>query len=417
MTDLERIEDLFRRRKPGHSLPQGLYNDPDAFAFDMEAIFSRSWLLVGLDVELPKPGSYLALTLGRWPILIVRDRTGELGGFHNTCRHRGAQICADGQGAAARLVCPYHRWTYELTGELVHAARMGEDFDPAAHGLNPIRVESVGGVLYVCLAKNPPPIADFHEKFAPLIAPHNLGDAKLAFQSTLVEKANWKLVMENARECYHCERQHPELAGSFPVSAGAYFDFGEDPRVEAYNARMAAAKLPMGPVEGEWWEAIRFPLNEGFLSMTVDGRHVVKKLMCEAGDGDIGTLRWAVEPHGFCHAASDHLFMFSAFPVSPDETHVVGKWFVHKDAQEGVDYDVESLAALWTTTNLQDRALVENNQRGVNSPGYTPGPYSRDAESLAIRFVDWYCARANGFFAEQPARRGEPTRVHAVADR
>jgi len=416
MPSLDRIEALFQERKPGHSLPQALYNDPDAFAFDMDVIFSRSWLLVGLEAELPRPGSYLALTIGRWPILIVRDRTGKLGGFHNTCRHRGAQICADGHGASARLVCPYHRWTYELTGELVHAARMGEDFDLGDHGLNPIRVESVCGVLYVCLAENPPPIADFHEKFAPLIAPHNLKDAKLAFQSTLVEKGNWKLVMENARECYHCERQHPELSGSFPVSAGAYFDFGEDPRVEVYNARMAAAKLPMGPVEGEWWEAIRFPLNEGFLSMTMDGRHVVKKLLCEAGDGDIGTLRWAVEPHGFCHATADHVFMFSAFPVSPDETHVVGKWFVHKDAVEGVDYDVEELAALWTTTNLQDRALVENNQRGVNSPGYTPGPYSADAEPLAIRFVDWYCARANGFFDARRAA-AEPARVHALADR
>ena len=420
MPDLARIEALFQSRKPGHSLPQALYNDPDVFAFDMEAIYARSWLMIGFEVELPKPGSHLAMTIGRWPILLVRDRSGKLGGFHNSCRHRGAQICADGHGASARLVCPYHRWTYELTGELVHAARMGEDFNPADHGLKPIHVESVGGVIYVCLGENPPRIDDFQEKFEPLLAPHNIKDAKVAFQSTLVEKGNWKLVMENARECYHCAGQHPELAASFPVTASAYFDFGEDQRVEAYNARMAAAGLPMGPVEGEWWEAVRFPLNEGVRSMTMDGEPVVKKPMCNVGDGDIGSLRWAIEPHGFCHAASDHVFMFSALPVGPNETQVVSKWLVHKDAVEGVDYTIEALTALWTATNLQDLELVENNQRGVNALGYTPGPYSQEAETLAIRFVDWYCARASAYIDGQKTRDhspSEPTRIRAVADR
>jgi Rieske 2Fe-2S family protein len=418
MPNLERIAALLDARKPGHSLPQALYNDPDVYDFDLDAIYGQSWLLVGFEVELPKPGSHLALTIGKWPILVVRDRSGEIGGFHNSCRHRGAQICADGRGSSARLVCPYHRWTYELTGELVHASRMGEDFDLSAHGLKPIHVESVGGAIYICLAETPPPIDDFREKFEPLIAPHNLKNAKVAFESTLIEKANWKLVMENARECYHCAGQHPELSASFPITASAYFEFGEDPHVETYNARMAEANLPMGPVEGEWWEAIRFPLNEGFASMTVDGRHVVKTLMCEQGDGDIGSLRWAIEPHSFCHATSDHVFMFSALPLGPNETLVVAKWLVHKDAVEGVDYEVDKLTELWTATNLQDLQLAENNQRGVNSAGYTPGPYSPEAETLVIHFVDWYCARAADYIEAKRAKASppQPSRIRAVAE-
>jgi Rieske 2Fe-2S family protein len=297
MLNFERIGALLEARKPGHSLPQALYNDPEVFAFDLEAIYARSWILVGFEVELPKPGSHLAMTIGLWPIVIVRDRSGKLGGFHNSCRHRGAQICPDGRGASARLVCPYHRWTYELTGELVHAGRMAEDFDRSAHGLKPIHVESVGGVIYVCLGEVAPPIDDFREKFEPLLAPHNMANAKLAYQSTLLEKANWKLVMENGRECYHCVGAHPELSASFPVAANAYFEFGEDPHVANYARRMAEVGLPMGPEAGEWWEAIRFPLNEGYVSMTIDGQPAVKKLMCETGGGDIGSLRWAVEPH------------------------------------------------------------------------------------------------------------------------
>ena len=86
-----------------------------------------------------------------------------------------------------------------------------------------------------------------------------------------------------------------------------------------------------------------------------------------------------------------------ALPVGPQETHVTAKWLVHKDAVEGVDYDVTALAELLTKTNLQDRELAENNQRGIASPGYTPGPYSPDAEALVLRFVDWYCAKAQDY--------------------
>jgi Rieske 2Fe-2S family protein len=408
MLNLEQIDALVRSRRPGYSLPQALYNDPDVFDFDLDAIFTRSWLLLGFEAELPKPGSYMAQTVGKWPILVVRDRSGQLRAFHNSCRHRGAQICADGRGASARLVCPYHRWTYELTGQLVHAGRMGEDFDLSEHTLAPIHVESVGGAIYVCLAQTPPPIADFREKFEPLIAPHNLKDAKVAYESTLIEKGNWKLVMENGRECYHCPGQHPELSASFPVTASAYFEFGEDSHANAYQARMDALGLPVGPVQGEWWQATRFPLNEGYASMTLDGRPASTKLMCEAGGGDIGSLRWAIEPHAFCHAYGDHVFMFCAYPTGPNETLVVAKWLVHKDAVEGVDYDIEHLKALWTITNLQDRDLVENNQRGVNSPGYRPGPYSQDAEILVVEFVDWYCKRAGAYLSEKLGKAAEP---------
>ena len=412
MSDLRSIEAMLKARRPGHSLPQGLYNDPAAYAFDLEAIFARSWLLVGFEVELPKAGSHMAFNIGPWPILLTRDRAGALHAFHNSCRHRGSQICAPGTGSSARLVCPYHRWTYELSGELAHAGRMPDDFDPAEHSLKPIWLEALAGAIYICLADEPPDFAPFREALAPMLAPHDLANAKLAFESTLVEKANWKLVMENARECYHCPGAHPEISITFPTGVSANFDYGEDPHADAVNARMAELGLAVGPVEGDWWQAIRFPLNEGCVSMTMDGQQCVSKLMCPVGDGDIGSLRWALEPHTFCHATGDFLFMFSAMPTGPNETLVTAKWLVHKDAQEGVDYDLDRLIELWTRTNLQDRELAENNQRGVNSLGYTPGPYSVEAEALLIRFVDWYCATAQAYIGE---RLGEVAPAKAAA--
>jgi Rieske 2Fe-2S family protein len=397
MVDLAAIARLLDERKPGHSLAQWLYNSQDAFDFDMAAIFGRSWLMIGFEIELPRPGSWMALSVGQWPIIVTRDRRGDLHAFHNSCRHRGSQICAPGRGASARLVCPYHRWTYEMSGELVHAARMPATFDPADHALSPVHVASVGGVLFVCLADSPPDIADFRRQFEPMLAPLNLADCKLAFESTLAEKANWKLVMENARECYHCATSHPELAQSFPTGASAHFDFGEDRRQERFADRMARVGLDVGPIEGDWWQAMRFILNDGFKSMTMDGEFAVKKLLCDVEAGDIGSLRWSIEPHAFAHATADQVLMFSAMPVGPRDSVVTAKWLVHKDAVEGIDYDLEHLTTLWTRTNLQDRDLVENNQLGVNSPGYRPGPYSPDAEALAMRFVDWYCAAASDY--------------------
>jgi len=405
MVDYGAIARLLDARKPGHSLAQGLYNSQNAFDFDMEAVFGRVWLMVGFDVELPKPGSWMAVAAGPWPVIITRDRHGALHAFHNSCRHRGAQICKPGKGASARLVCPYHRWTYEMSGELVHAARMGPAFDPADHALVPIHVESVGGVLFICMADDPPDIADFRRHFEPMIAPHDLANAKLAFESTLVEKANWKLVMENARECYHCGGSHPELSRSFPIRASAHFDYGDDGRQGLFVQRMAAAGLAGGPAEEDWWQAVRFVLNEGYTSMTMDGQFASRKLMCEAEGGDIGSLRLAVEPHAFAHATADQMLLFFAMPTAPNETVVTAKWLVHKDAVEGVDYHLDQLTDLWTRTNLQDRDLVENNQLGVNSPGYRPGPYSPGAEGLAIRFVDWYCRTAGDYLDGRGARQ------------
>lgn len=391
------IRDSLDVRRAGHSLPQLLYNDPEAFAFDMNAIFATSWLMAGFEVELPKAGSYLALMIGAWPVLIVRDRGGEMRAFHNSCRHRGSMICAPGSGAVPKLVCPYHRWTYNLDGSLFSAGRMPDGFDKAEHGLKPIRLECVEGVIFICLSDEPPEFEEFRDKFATFVRPHDLKNAKVAFESVLVENANWKLVMENARECYHCSTSHPELSTTFPVGMSNHFDFGEDVLAKEFETAMAAHDFALEPIEGSWWQLARFRLNEGSVSITVDGKRVVNRLMCDANGGDVGSMRWALDPHCFAHATGDHVFMFSAMPVGPNETHVIGKWLVHKDAVEGVDYDVNALAELWTRTNLQDKMLAENNQMGVNSLGYTPGPYSQEAEMLAQRFVDWYCDKARSY--------------------
>ena len=111
-------------------------------------------------------------------------------------------------------------------------------------------------------------------------------------------------------------------------------------------------------------------------------------------------MSWAIEPHSLCHSTGDFTFMFTCIPVSTKETHVLGKWVVHKDAIEGVDYDLANLVKLWDATNVEDRDLCELNQRGVDSLGYRPGPYSEVAESLVERFTSYYVATALNYIAE-----------------
>lgn len=399
--DIARIRDLLASRRPGHSLPQALYNDPAMVEFDLHAVYFRSWLLAGFTCELPEPGCTSSIKVGPWPVLLVRARDGVIRAFHNSCRHRGAVLCKEGLAKSPRLVCPYHRWTYNLDGALMSAPRMPEDFDATTHGLKPIACEVMAGVIYICMADTPPSFDTFRAEFTPLIAPHDIENAKVVHTEVLTEYANWKLVLENGRECYHCRTGHPELARSFPVDFGAYFDYGEAEFAKKFELRMAEFGLPTGPVGEDWWQAIRFPLNPGMASLTMDGQPASKVPMCRIGDGAIGSLRWALEPNMFAHATGDMVFMFSAMPVGPRETVVTAKWLVHKDAVEGVDYDLSTINEPWHTTNLQDKALAENNQDGVDSPGYTPGPYSPDAEVLVLRFVDWYCKMALDYCDEQ----------------
>ena len=120
---------LLHSRKQGYSLEQPFYTDADFFKLDMELIWYRDWLFIGHDCELPKPGSFITAQIGDYPVVLVRDQQGKINAFHNSCRHRGSRVCNTEKGTAAKLVCPYHQWTYELDGRLLFARQMAEGFD------------------------------------------------------------------------------------------------------------------------------------------------------------------------------------------------------------------------------------------------------------------------------------------------
>lgn len=398
-TDAQMLS-LLMRRKANHSLPRALYTDPEMFEVDMRRIWYRDWLVAAPSCEIPKPGNHVTVEVGAYSIIVVRGHDRIVRAFHNSCRHRGSRICKAARGSAPKLVCPYHQWTYELDGRLLWARDMGPDFDASAHGLKTVHCRDAGGMIFVCLADEPPAFDALAQAAETYLKPHDVANLKVAHSSTIVEKANWKLVMENNRECYHCSGSHPALCRSFddnPNIAGNGNGIA-DPVIERHLERCEAAGLPgrfrISPTNQ--WRFVRVPLLGQAVSYTMDGKPAVSRTVGTIPFRDAGSLLLFHYPSSWNHFLSDCVMIFSMMPISARETRVTTKWLVHADAVEGVDYDLDRLTEVWTMTNDEDRAIVEENQRGIDTPAYEPGPYSVSQESGVIQFVDWYAETMTG---------------------
>jgi len=399
MTLHDIIRNDLKTRKPCHALSQKFYADRDVFNLDLDLIFYKEWIFAGHECEIPKPGDYFTMQIGAYALILVRDQVGELRAHHNTCRHRGFKICAATHGQVKRrFVCPYHQWSYGLDGALVGARETGDGFDPRAHGLKSAHVESIGGHIFVCVAREAPSIAALKMQIEPYLMPFDLRNAKVAFESRIVEHGNWKLVMENNRECYHCAASHPELTRTFPEST--LHSGAGDEAERADLERLVEACEAMG-LPGRFWisddnqcRVMRMRLLDDARSMTITGKPAVtgKTLGRIPAEPNIGDVLLYHFPSTWSHFTADHALSFRVLPVSPTETELVSKWLVPKDAIEGVDYNLKTLTEVWLATNEQDRNLVAQNQQGIASPAYEPGPYAPQQEHGVIQFIDWYCA-------------------------
>jgi Rieske 2Fe-2S family protein len=401
------VRELIARRKPGRSLDAPFYLSEEIFELDMAAIFGRHWIHVGVEPDVPEPGDYMTVDIGRNSVLIVRDDDNRIRAFHNVCRHRGSRLCNEPQGALGNIVCPYHSWTYNLSGELMFAEHMGEQFDRCKHSLKPVHLENLAGLLFICLADEPPTdFALLREAMEPYLLPHDLPNCKVATTVDIVEKGNWKLTMENNRECYHCVANHPELTISLYEYGFGYQPSESNREGMETFARVCAERvrqwetmnLPSAEIDHlsdrvSGFRTQRLPLDRDGESQTLDAKVASAKLLGNFTRADLGGLSFWTQPNSWHHFMSDHIVTFSVIPLSPEETLVRTKWMVHKDAKEGIDYTVDNLTAVWNATNDQDRRLVELSQQGVASNAYEPGPYSPYTEGLVEKFCEWYIGR------------------------
>ena len=190
------ISQLIRARRPGHMLPADFYLRQDVFELDLDVLFRRQWLFVGVAADVPEPGDALTVDIGNASVILARDDDDQIRAFRNVCRHRGARLLEAGPATIGKLVCPYHQWTYELTGELIDAKHMGKDFDRSCHGLLPVHLRTVSGFVFICLADEAPAdIDELARVMEPRLAPYDLTNTKVVFEQSIVEEGNWKLTM------------------------------------------------------------------------------------------------------------------------------------------------------------------------------------------------------------------------------
>lgn len=399
---------LVARRRPGYALEGPFYTGPDVFDLDIEAVFARHWIFVATEPEIREPGDFVTVDLGRYSVIVLRDDDGTVRALHNVCRHRGSRVLHEERGSVGNLVCGYHQWTYATDGRLLHAGPQPADFDRACFGLKQVAVRTLEGLIFICLAPDPP--ADFDDvadRLRPYLAPHALAGTKVAAQVDLVEQGNWKLVMENNRECYHCEAGHPELTCTFfPTYGYALEDIPA--RLMPAHARYLAAQaelerasddrgIPHALIEELHGRPTAFrvqrePLDGAGESYTRDGSAASRKLL---GDLDIprfGRLSLHLQPNAWFHFLADHVVTFTVLPLAADRSLVRTTWHVHEDAEEGIDYDVDTLTDVWRRTNEQDATFVRRTQSGVSSPAFEPGPYAA-SEYQVDHLVTWYIER------------------------
>jgi len=383
---------------------QPFYCDDDVFAMDMEKIVSRKWLLIDHVSRIPEPGQFFLYEVGQESIIIIRDNDMKVNALFNVCRHRGSVICLEKQGKRNRLTCPYHAWTYGLDGSLQAARLMPEDFNAKDHGLHPCHIRVYHGFIFLNLSPGEEP--EFDQEFAafePQLDFHGFADAKIAHKQSYPTDGNWKLVVENFFECYHCASAHPEYCSRHPrdalIAIGAGPNSGPTDAVERFAPVLEewekqAAKLgrPMGTIDdGEQSVHMKSyqqrPHRSDIKSETQDGQPVAC-LMGKRTDFDYGRMHLSFSPFNQIIACNDFAALIVFTPRSAMRTDVDISWLVDGRA-DADNIDVDRLIWMWDVTTRQDKIIIENNQRGILSSRYQPGCLSNQ-ERRVDTFNKWY---------------------------
>ena len=357
------------------TLPGSAYADPAFFAREQEGVFERMWFCAVRADDVPSPGSFRTVQVGRESVIVSRSRTG-VRAFLNVCRHRGAQICTSAAGQVKRnFQCSYHAWTYDLDGKLIAAPNLTSmpDVDRVEYGLRRVHVREWLGYVWVCLADEPPSFEDdVHgavvTRLGSLAKIESYGVENLALgrRVSYDVKANWKLIVENFMECYHCATIHPELTEVLPEFADGY-----------------AAQYYVG-------HGAEFgPDIAGF---TVDGSAGFDALSGVGADQDRRYYAVTVRPQVFLNLVPDHVIVHRMFPLAADRTVVECDWlYAPSVVASGVSLD--SSVELFHRVNEQDFDACERCQPSMSSRLYADGGVLVPAEHHIVDFHEWLLSR------------------------
>ena len=354
------------------SLPQKYFVLPEIFAEEQKKIFSKQWLLVGHQSQIPTAGDYIVQQVSGESLIVIRDKSGEIHGFFNVCRHRGTRLIEHRAGEAvngrcAAIQCPYHAWTYGLDGRLIGAPHMDEvpGFDKSDYSLHAVNLALWEGFIFVNLVPKRDGSLSIEDWFAPLAGKFSHWNMSILRPAKRIEydvRANWKLMFENYSECYHCPGVHPQLQ-----------------KVSPYDS--AENDLREGPFLGGFMK-----INPG-KSLTMSGN------ACAAFVGKIENLQqvfyYSIFPNMLLSLHPEYVMVHQLWPQSPERTLIVCDWLFHPNAFARKDFNPQDAIEFWDMTNKQDWHVCELSQQGIASRAYEPGPYS-SREKIPAAWDEYY---------------------------
>lgn len=330
----------------GQGLPREAYLSLEVHAWEMRAFHEDVWVCLGRVDEVGPAGAQRAIRAGGEGVLLVRGGAGEVRGFFNVCRHRGHELVRIGECARGRRIrCPYHGWVYGLDGARRRASgAAGED-----HGLVPVRVDTWRGFVFVNLSGSAIPLRAWLGDLDALVAGHDLEALRVAATHSYELRANWKLVVENYHECYHCPRIHPQLCRVSPPGSG--------------KNDVGAGAWIGGPME----------LSAHAETMSLDGKSGAAPLP-GLGPGQARRVYYyGVGADLLLSLHPDYVLTHRLEPLAPDRTRIACQWLFHPDALAAPGFSPSFAVDFWDMTNRQDWQAVESVQRGASSRGFRPG--------------------------------------------
>ena len=338
------------------TLPGKYYHSPEIYQEEAHKIFYKFWLFACREEEIPNPGDYKLIQVVDESIILVRDKSNEIKALFNVCRHRGTQLCDEPQGnfKAKTIQCPYHAWTYALDGKLISAPLMqeGHGFVKEECYLHRASVHVWEGFVFINLDKNPAPFEKQMEALMGKFADWKMDELKIARHIKYELNCNWKLILQNYQECYHCPGVHPLLTKLTPVQSAQH-------------------DASIGAVIGGFMD-----LTKTRGSMTMDGEAAAPPI-CRAEDLQ-RIYYYSVFPSMLLTPHPDYVLYHHITPVGPDKIINDCFWLFRPEvindpnAQAGINSAIE----FWDLTNKQDWEVCEQMQIGTKSERFDRGYYS-----------------------------------------
>ena len=334
-----------------HSIDTRCYLDPKFLKIEREQIFHRSWQFLCHEEKLRDPGSYVTLNVEGQPVVAMRNPNGELKAFYNVCKHRGHELIF-GEGQTRKLTCPYHAWTYNLDGVLVVAPRSEhiENFNTGEICLEPVQIEVFCHLVFVNLDPNAAPLAEQTGNLASEVISYAPDLANLTFSTRLTYhiKANWKSVVDNFLECYHCPVAHKGFSSMIDMDTYKVETHG------IYSSHMAKARTGANSA----YNIENATVND----------HAV----------------WFLWPNMTLmrYPGRGNFMVWRFYPVSETETYEEFDFFF--ETAEPNETEKEALAFIDDVLQVEDINLVESVQRGMSTPAFNSGRYMVDVEGSGL---------------------------------